>query len=166
MDDVALVEATAKRWSELHPDLDVDVMATFLLMARMTARATRRIEDGFASHDLTTGEFDVLASLVQADGPLKPSQLAALAMVSPAGMTNRIDRLEEAGLVERRHDLVDRRSSLIELTEEGRDLVSNAVQDHVRIEQTILDPLSPAERRQLVQLHVKLLRHLTDGAAD
>ena len=66
-----------------------------------------------------------------------------------AGTTNRIDRLEAAGLVERRLDPDDRRSFLVRLTETGREVADRAVADHVANEERLLAPLSPPERRAL-----------------
>ena len=80
---------------------------------------------------------------------MKPTDLAHMLMLSPAGMTNRVDRLEAAGWIERRHDPDDRRSSLVRLTDDGRTLVDRAVTDHVANEARLLEPLSPTERATL-----------------
>src|SRR3712207_7498366 len=56
-----------------------------------------------------------------------PSALARTLMLSPAGMTNRIDRLAAAGLVERAADPDDRRSLLVVLTPKGRTVVDEVV---------------------------------------
>jgi predicted dehydrogenase len=57
------------------------------------------------------GEFDVLATLRRSGDPymLSPTRLYEAAMISSGGMTNRLDRLERAGLIERRPDPSDRR---------------------------------------------------------
>ena len=136
-------------------------MATFGRLGRALAHATRSIEEVFGRHGLTIGEFDVLAALRRAGDPhvMTPTALSRLLMLSPAGMTNRIDRLEAAGLVERRLDPDDRRSSLVVLTEEGRALVDAAVTDHVANEADLLSGLTATEQRSLDQLLRKLLAH-------
>ncbi len=59
---------------------------------------------------LTLGDFDVLAQLGQADGELRISELAAQAYSSRSGMTRRIDRLVDEGLVTRANsDAVEQR---------------------------------------------------------
>lgn len=83
--------------------------------------------------------------------------VARLLMLSPAGMTNRIDRLEGGGLVERRADPSDRRSFNIALTSAGRRLVDEALDDHLRNEQQLLSKLTKAERRSLDATLRKLL---------
>lgn len=82
--------------------------------------------------DVRGGEFDVLAALRRAGEPytLIPSELADTLMMTRAGMTGRIDRLERAGLVERRIDPADRRSFLVALTAEGLRAIDGVLADH------------------------------------
>lgn len=72
-------------------------------------------------------------------------------------MTSRIDRLESAGLVERRTDPADRRSVRIALTAAGRALVDAAFTDHAANETALLSALSGEERATLDGLLRKLL---------
>ena len=67
-----------------------------------TLFATRSIAGVFAGHGLQIGEFDVLAALRRSGDPfmMKPTDLARVLMLSPAGMTNRVDRLEAAGWID------------------------------------------------------------------
>lgn len=159
------VARLVERWRQLRPDLEFDPMASFIRLGRFHDLATRSIEDTFAAHGLNIGEFDVLASLLRADPPheLTPTALTRLIALSPAGMTNRIDRLEAAGLVERRADPDDRRSSKVRLTDLGRERVEAAVGDHVANEARLLGALTDAERRQLDRLMSKLLADLEAG---
>lgn len=156
------VDLVVRQWSEVRPDLELAPMATFGRLGRVITHATRAIDAAFAAHDLNVGEFDVLAALRRSGEPftMTPTALARLVMLSPAGMTNRIDRLEAAGLVERRPDPGDRRSSLIVLTDSGRERVDAAVTDHVANEAGLLAGLSAAERRSLDDLLRKLLAGL------
>ena len=101
----------------------------------------------------------MLASLHRAGPPheMAPSAIARLLALSPAGMTNRVDRLEAAGLVERRADPDDRRSTRVRLTPAGQERVDAAVGDHVANEERLLEPLSADERRELDRLLSTLL---------
>jgi hypothetical protein len=95
---------------------------------------------------------------------MRPADLAQAVMLTSSGTTKRLDRLESAGLIERRPDPQDRRGLLIELTPAGRRLVDDAVTDHVAAEHRLLTALTPAERDQLAGLLRKLLLGLpTDG---
>ena len=156
------VDRLLEQWQVVRPDLELGPMATFGRLARALTHATRSIEEVFGRHGLTIGEFDVLAALRRAGDPhvMTPTALSRLLMLSPAGMTNRIDRLEATGLVERRPDPDDRRSSLVVLTEEGRALVDTAVTDHVANEADLLSGLTATEQRSLDHLLRKLLAHL------
>ena len=156
------VDQVLAQWRAVRPDLDVEAMGTIGRLARLHALAGPRIEATLRSHGLGVGEFDVLAALRRSGAPheMLPSALARLLMLTPAGMTNRVDRLEAAGLVERRADPGDRRSTRILLTAEGLATVDAAVTDHVATEAALLSPLTAAERGTLDTLLQKLLAAL------
>jgi DNA-binding MarR family transcriptional regulator len=75
-------------------------------------------------------------------------------------MTNRVDRLAEAGLVRREPDPQDRRGVLVTLTTSGRARVDAALDDLVKNEHTMLDGLTPADRHTLARLLRVLLAPL------
>ena len=155
------------QWARERPDLrdDLGAMATFGRMGRFNAFAGRAIEAVFEAHGLNTGEFDVLAALRREGEPfaLTPSALARTLMLSPAGMTNRIDRLVASGLVERQPDEDDRRSLRVALTPAGRELVDAAVTDHLANEVRLLATLSAKDRANLDRIVAKLLGQFDDA---
>ena len=75
----------------------------------------------FARHGLSFGEWEVLAILRRSGPPhrMNPTALYAELVLSSGAMTNRLDRLEAAGLLERRPDPFDRRGTLVSLTKKG-----------------------------------------------
>jgi DNA-binding MarR family transcriptional regulator len=77
-------------------------------------------------------------------------------MISSGGMTARLDRLERAGLIERRPDPKDRRGKLIALSEQGRKVIDATITRHVANEQRILTSLTLAEQERLNALLKKL----------
>jgi DNA-binding MarR family transcriptional regulator len=83
-------------------------------------------------------------------------------MLSSGAITNRIDRLEERGLVRRTPDPADRRGVLVELTPAGRGAVDQAVERHLANEHRLLAGLTPAERDELAALLRRLLLTLDD----
>lgn len=137
-----------EQWRRERPDLPFDAMGTIGRLGRLMALVTTSIEDVFATHGITIGDFDVLAALRRSGEPfvLRPTDLARQLMLSPAGMTNRLDRLAKAELVDRNPDPEDRRGWLIELSERGRAIIDAAVADHVANEERILSALDPEER--------------------
>jgi DNA-binding MarR family transcriptional regulator len=78
-------------------------------------------------------------------------------VLSSGATTNRIDRLEKAGLVERLPDPNDRRGTLVVLTEKGRRVVDEALVSHLANEEHLLSGLPASDRRQLTSLLRKLL---------
>jgi DNA-binding MarR family transcriptional regulator len=75
-------------------------------------------------------------------------------------MTNRLDRLERAGLVERLPDPNDRRGKLIALTESGKHVIDETIGRHVANEERLLSVLTPAEQEKLSALLKKLIAGL------
>lgn len=154
-----------EQWRRERPDLDCEPMAVFGRLNRLDRVTNAEIEARLGEHGLSRGEFDVLATLRRSGEPhvLAPTALARWMMLSSAAMTNRVDRLEAAGLVERRPDPGDRRGVLVALTPEGKQTVDAAVADHVENERRLLEPLSEEERRTLNALLRKLLLGLGAG---
>ena len=116
----------------------------------------------FAEAGLQPGEFDVLATLRRSGEPylLSPTRLYEAAMISSGGMTNRLDRLERAGLIERRPDPGDRRGKLIALTAAGRRVIDETIARHVANEERLLSALTLAEQEKLNALLKKLIAGL------
>jgi DNA-binding MarR family transcriptional regulator len=75
--------------------------------------------DLFEETGLTLGDFDVLAQLATAGGTLRMTDLAARVYTSRSGMTRRVDRLVDEGLVRRANDDVDARCVVVALTDTG-----------------------------------------------
>ncbi|MFC4373717.1 MarR family winged helix-turn-helix transcriptional regulator [Nocardia halotolerans] len=153
------VDVIAAQWRRERPDLELAAMAVFGRLGRLLNVATARIESVFTAHGLQRGEFDVLAALRRSGAPfeLNPSVLADTLMLSRAGMTGRLDRLEAAGLVRRIADRVDRRAVRVALTEHGRELVDTVVVAHTENETSMLSVLDPADRDALDRISRKLL---------
>jgi DNA-binding MarR family transcriptional regulator len=95
---------------------------------------------------LTVGDFDVLAQLGQAGGELRMSELAAQAYSSRSGMTRRIDRLVDQGLVLRTDSNADGRGVVVALTDAGVTRLAEAVPVHLRqVRDLFVDKLTDVE---------------------
>jgi DNA-binding MarR family transcriptional regulator len=153
------VDRFVAQWRRERPDLDLAPMAVVGRLGRLAALATAVVEGELRRHGLKLGEFDVLASLRRAGAPfeLTPGALIRQLMLSSGAMTNRLDRLEAAGLVARRPDPDDRRGVVVALTPAGRSLIDAAVADHVANEARLLAPLTATELDTLDSLVRKLL---------
>ncbi|WP_454295854.1 MarR family winged helix-turn-helix transcriptional regulator [Salana multivorans] len=154
-----VVDHITRAWSDQLPGLDVEPMAVFSRLYRLADHIGDVRAQAFARHDLTVWQFDVLAALRRAGEPfeLTPGQLVTQTRVSSGTMTNRIDRLVERGLVDRRGSVGDRRIVLVRLTPTGRSAVDAAVTDLVAHERELLAPLSTADSHELAGLLRRLL---------
>jgi|SRR5579863_5822623 len=152
-----------EQWARERPDLPSLPMAVLGRLLEVAERVMRdHMDPVFTAGGLQWGEFDVLATLRRSGAPymLSPTRLYEAAMISSGGMTARLDRLERAGLIERRPDPHDRRGKLIALTEKGRELIDVMIGRHVANEQRILAPLSATEQEMLAALLAKLVAAL------
>jgi len=80
---------------------------------------------------LSLGDFDVLAQLALAGGDLRMTDLAARAFSSRSGMTRRVDRLVNEGLVARTSADADARSIVVALTDAGLERLIETVPVHL-----------------------------------
>lgn len=157
------------QWAAVRPDLDVSSMGVVGRISRAGEILGRAVSENFREHGIQSGEFDTLATLRRSEAPhtLTPGQLARSAMVSGAAMTNRLQRLEDRGLLERATDPDNRRSVRVRLTEAGLEVVDAAVATHVATQQQALDQaLTPREQAQLADLLERFLEGSGDNSAD
>ncbi len=148
MDDIDRIKA---QWARQRPDLDTGPMALIGRLGRVARHMMQEMEKTFARFGLTAPGFDVLATLLRSGPPhaLSPNQLLETMMITSGTMTNRIDQLEKAGLVERIANKGDKRSVLIRLTATGQATIDAAVTAHVQTQSRLVDVLSPQERETL-----------------
>ncbi|WUH97564.1 MarR family transcriptional regulator [Spirillospora sp. NBC_00431] len=153
------VDRLVEAWRTERPDLDVRPLQVLSRVSRLARHLDRARRGAFADHDLETWEFDVLTALRRAGSPyqLSPGRLLRATLVTSGTMTNRIDRLAAAGLVERHPDPQDKRGVLVRLTGAGLTRVDAAFADLLDREQVILESLSPTQRDALADLLRTLL---------
>ncbi|QEQ96162.1 MarR family winged helix-turn-helix transcriptional regulator [Neptunomonas concharum] len=154
------VKLVTSQWQREMPQLDLLPMKVIGSLGKATRLITRDYLDPFfKSHGLQLGEFDVLATLRRSGAPyeLAPTQLFEALLISSGGMTNRLDRLEKAGLIARAPNPEDRRGTLVLLTETGLALINRIVPLHVENEARSLSNLSREEQETLERLLEKLI---------
>ena len=122
------VDHIVAQWQREMPALASENMILFGRLKRCTALLQARLEAVFAEHGLNTASFDVLATLRRAGKPysLTPTALFESLMVTSGTMTNRLQRLEEKGLIRRLPNPEDARSQLVQLTPQGKALIEQA----------------------------------------
>jgi DNA-binding MarR family transcriptional regulator len=164
VDEQEPVLAIIAQWQREKPEFDTGPMALFGALARAYLLTSPVIEKFMAKHGIARGMFDVLATLRRASSPyrLPPSQLSKSLMLSGAGMTNRLDRLETLRLIVRQPEPNDRRSVRIQLTAKGLQLVEKIIPQLVAIEKQIIADFGDANIRKLTQLLVALNQKLVE----
>jgi DNA-binding MarR family transcriptional regulator len=148
------VDLIIEQWRQERPDLDASPVGVIGRISRLARQLEVELERVYRAHDLEPGWHDVLATLRRQGPPyqLRPSEFTRSLMLTSSGTTKRLDRLEQAGLVERRPDPSDRRAVVITLTAEGRRRIDAVMADHLENERRLLAGLTAAQRRQLADL--------------
>ncbi len=163
-DRVAAAEPTTRDEPWLS-DREQQVWRSFLeLSGTLTEHLDRELRrDAGIPHTY----YQVLAMLSEAPGrALRMSDLAAAAWASPSRMSHAVDRLQEAGWVERRPAPGDGRGQIAVLTEAGHRKLAEAAPDHARTVRAILfDPLGPELLDAFAEICRSALQQLADRDA-
>jgi DNA-binding MarR family transcriptional regulator len=152
------VAAILAGWGAERPGLDVSPVAIFGRIERIERYQAAAVREIWRRHQIDPGEYSVLAAL-RRSGPdyrLTPTELYRSVLVTSATMTERLDRMQDRGLITRRPAERDRRSVLVELTPRGRAAFDQAQADHLATEAALLDGLPPRDRASLAKLLSKL----------
>ena len=149
-----LVDDILDQWFEEQPALDMDALGVVVRVMTLNRRFADDASRALEPLGLELFEYDVLSALRRQGSPfsLPATALARETELSSGAMTNRINRLEERGLVSRRADPGDRRSVIVRLTAKGRRTIDDAI--HVRLEaaREALESLNKTELRRLASL--------------
>src|SRR5437762_959275 len=140
------------------PKLDLRVEGIVDRINGIQRRVRRMLDETLEERGLSSGEWHVLGRLSRSEGGRRAAGgLAKKVDLSSAAMTNRLDRLEKAGLVRRLQDETDRRSVQVEITTEGRKLWERAVDTQAAKEAIVAEALSPDQQDQLNDLLRRLM---------
>ncbi|MGN6753360.1 MAG: MarR family winged helix-turn-helix transcriptional regulator [Intrasporangium sp.] len=156
------VDEILAAWRRERPDLDVSPLEVLSRVSRLARRLDLARGSAFSEQGLEGWAFDVLSALRRAGDPyeLSPGQLVQQTLVTSGTMTNRVDRLERRGLVERRPDPGDRRGVHVRLTDTGREVVDRAMAELITQEKSMLSHLSTTDQRLLAGLLRRMLAPL------
>jgi DNA-binding MarR family transcriptional regulator len=162
-DDVAPRDHIAwvqERWRTERPDLDVRPLGVIARLHRLGRHLTDELVAVYREHGLSEGEFDLLATLRREGAPFEVAagELAARTVITTGGLTKRLDRLEQAGLVARRVHDHDARGRVVGLTDAGRRVIDAAFADHMANEARLLAALAPDDADRLEALLAGWLR--------
>ncbi len=126
------VDEIIRQWVQSRPELDVSALEIFGRMHRSFLLYRSRINGVFEQFGTNEAGFDVLACLRRAEPEFRRTagELAKQTLVTTGGLTLRVNRLEEAGLVLRERDPEDARVVYVTLSDAGRDLVDRVADAH------------------------------------
>ena len=124
--------------------------AVFLELVRTADILSRRPSEVFKAVELSPTQYNVLRILRGAAEPLTCGEIAKRMITRDPDITRLVDRLEKRGLTSRSRESRDRRTVLVQITEEGLQLLAS------------LDrPIQDAHRSQLAHLGEKRLKQLS-----
>jgi DNA-binding MarR family transcriptional regulator len=154
------IDQALEDWARELPELDQSIEGIVERIQSLAKYIRRSMDETASETGLSFGDWGVLGMLRRPGPPYRrtPGQLARWMSLSGPAMTNRLDRLEEAGLVRRLPDPEDRRAIQVELTDKGHQAWEESVGMQAAKEELITSAaLDEKEREQLNDL----LRRLT-----
>ncbi|NBR93896.1 MAG: MarR family transcriptional regulator [Actinobacteria bacterium] len=160
------VNALVDAWRRERPDLDVAPLEVLSRITRLARQLDIARRAAFTKHGLETWGFDVLAALRRAGAPyqLTPGELIHENLVTSGTITNRLDRLENDGLLSRHSDPSDGRSTLVRITSKGIEVVDGALGDLLHREKELLQSLKKSEREELAGYLSRMLTQFESEA--
>jgi DNA-binding MarR family transcriptional regulator len=159
------VRALMEDWKRERPTLDTTSLPVFLPLREALLDADRRRARILARYGITGAMLDVLVGLRRSGEPYvrTPSDLAAALVLTPAGVSQRLDRLEQAGLIRRSTRQDDRRVVSVTLTKAGVRLLDDLMDEYMVHEERLLHQLSDRDRALLSRLLIKLTGSIADA---
>jgi DNA-binding MarR family transcriptional regulator len=148
------VDRILDQWRRERPDLDCSPMGIIGRITQLQREVHLAQRATFARYGLDAPSFDVLAALRRAGPPyqLTPTALMRTALVTSGAITQRLDRLEERGLITRARSRQDGRAVVVSLTDAGREALDAVLPDHLETERKLLAGLTDDDREQLADL--------------
>lgn len=140
-----------RSWAESVPEIDPQVermVDRLMISAKYLEALAARLSEPY---ELQLADYEILARLYWVGPPhtLRPSQLAAGTLAPPTSITNRLDRLQRRGMLDRVTDPKDRRVLAAQLTDEGRKLFQEIVARQATEERALFGQLDEDELQAL-----------------
>ena len=142
--------------------LDPEQLQTYFALVEAVSLLQHRVEQQLrAEGGLSYVQFQLLANLARADGPMTMTQLADGVVYSRSGLTYQAGLLEKAGLIARSTFPDDERATLATLTDDGATLFRRILPGHVEVPRLLLfHPLSGHDIGQLGEIMSRVRDHM------
>jgi DNA-binding MarR family transcriptional regulator len=153
------IDRIEQAWRRERPDIDVSSVGIISRIWRVSRHLERERKERLAELGTDRVTLDVLAMLRRAGPPYRRTagDLTRASLITSGGVSQRLDKLERAGLVTRHIHPEDRRRIDVELTAEGMRLVDSVLADLMEHESALLDDLSDADKEHLQRTLKRLL---------
>jgi DNA-binding MarR family transcriptional regulator len=164
-DAIDRVEAA---WRRERPDVDVSSVGIVSRIWRISRHLEQARKERLAEHGTDRVTLDVLAMLRRSGPPFRMTagELTHHSLISSGGVSQRLEKLERAGLVTRHIHSNDRRRIDVELTAAGVELIDSILADLMAHEAALLDSLDPSEREDLRRILKRLLARFEPQVPD
>lgn len=136
-------------------EAEVRALDTFIKLSRASDTVGAHALTSYSDTGLTISQFGTLEALYHL-GPLCQTEIGKKILRSSGNITLVIDNLEKRGLVRREREGGDRRRVSVQLTPEGRKLISQVFPLHVEVITSAFSALEPEEQAELGRLCKKL----------
>lgn len=149
-----VIDELQSDWARQRPDLDPEPMGVVLRIQALAKILGNQAAEKLEQFDLQWWQYDVMATLRRQGEPfiMPATDLAEAVMLSSGAMTNRVDRLEEDGLVRRIKDENDLRRVLVQLTKKGLQSIEGATEARFEMAMKSLEGLTGRQRESLSSL--------------
>jgi DNA-binding MarR family transcriptional regulator len=164
MSQAKFIRDALNEWSRIRPELDLFGLGVIVRLI-WSGRLAEEILEGTANVSglRNRGDYEVLSLLRRVEpARLTPVEVAQQLRTSQSGMTGKLDRLEDQGLIERTPDPEDRRAIRLGITETGRAVIDEAFDTSLRVYEYMVRDLPPDEQKNLDALLDRLLTRLDE----
>jgi MarR family 2-MHQ and catechol resistance regulon transcriptional repressor len=132
----------------MNPTKKISAPRLWTVLARCHRALALSVERSVANLGLCLSDFMVLEALLN-KGPLTITEIQGKVLLASGSMTAAVDRVESRGLVVRKTTSKDRRARLLELTPEGRTLITSTYQEHADELEQAMSVLDEKEKKQV-----------------
>jgi DNA-binding MarR family transcriptional regulator len=141
--------------------LDPKQLGAYFVLTEAVSLLQHQVEQQLRTEgDLSYVQFQLLARLADADGPLTMTQLADGVVYSRSGLTYQAGLLEKAGLITRGPSPDDERITLVTITNNGRALFGRVLPGHIQVTRLLFDPLTNDDLHHLGDIMTRVRDHM------
>ena len=141
--------------------LDPEQLGAYFVLTEAVSLLQHQVEQQLRTEGgLSYVQFQLLARLAGADGPLTMTQLADGVVYSRSGLTYQAGLLEKAGLITRGPSPDDERATLVTITDNGRALFDRVLPGHIQVTRLLFDPLTDDDLHHLGDIMTRVRDHM------